>query len=130
MSYSVKKSHEIFTEHFIVNFYFIFITKRVHTTVSNLCACVTAFASALNSLNTLHGVLMLFRSTGFTVGHYYGSGSGPVWLDDVSCTGNELSLAECSHSDWGYNDCAHSEDVSIICAADSKLVSCFRVLET
>ncbi|XP_077490505.1 neurotrypsin-like [Amblyomma americanum] len=45
----------------------------------------------------------------------YGPGRGPIWLDDVSCSGRERSLEECRSSSWGHNDCAHSEDVAIAC---------------
>lgn len=46
---------------------------------------------------------------------YYGPGSGPVWLDNVACMGNESSILECAHAGVGTHNCAHSEDVGIIC---------------
>ncbi|XP_046551068.1 deleted in malignant brain tumors 1 protein-like [Haliotis rubra] len=45
----------------------------------------------------------------------FGFGGGQIWLDDVSCSGSESSLASCSHRSWGVNNCGHSEDVGIIC---------------
>ncbi|XP_060581084.1 scavenger receptor cysteine-rich type 1 protein M130-like [Ruditapes philippinarum] len=44
------------------------------------------------------------------------SGSGHIFLDDVSCSGTETSLTNCRHTVWGTNNCAHSEDVGVICA--------------
>jgi len=35
----------------------------------------------------------------------YGRGSGPMWLDDLYCKGDEVSLAECRHRGWGVHDC-------------------------
>ncbi|XP_067678760.1 uncharacterized protein [Haliotis asinina] len=45
----------------------------------------------------------------------FGYGGGKIWLDDVSCSGSESSLASCSHNPWGVNNCGHGEDVGIIC---------------
>ena len=34
-----------------------------------------------------------------------GRSSGPVWLRNPQCTGNEVSLAECGHYGFGDNQC-------------------------
>ncbi|XP_060590612.1 deleted in malignant brain tumors 1 protein-like isoform X2 [Ruditapes philippinarum] len=51
----------------------------------------------------------------------YGPGTGPIWLDDIKCLGNETSLAQCNHSDFGVTDCDHTEDVSVVCATAAQL---------
>jgi len=55
------------------------------------------------------------RRTGAYSGNTYGSGTGQIWLDDLECTGNEMSLINCTHRGWGVSNCDHSEDVSIVC---------------
>ena len=47
---------------------------------------------------------------------YFGQGSGPIWLDNVLCTGSESTLASCGH--LGLNitrSCSHSEDAGVTC---------------
>uniref|UniRef100_A0A7M4EC06 Serine protease 12 n=1 Tax=Crocodylus porosus TaxID=8502 RepID=A0A7M4EC06_CROPO len=60
------------------------------------------------------------RQMGFKYGKhalekYFEESSGPIWLDDVSCSGKELNILQCSKREWGKHDCSHQEDVRIIC---------------
>ncbi|XP_015277861.1 PREDICTED: deleted in malignant brain tumors 1 protein-like [Gekko japonicus] len=46
----------------------------------------------------------------------FGEGSGPIWLDDVNCTGLEESLKDCKGQSMGEHNCNHLEDASVVCS--------------
>ncbi|XP_056452107.1 deleted in malignant brain tumors 1 protein-like [Gadus chalcogrammus] len=50
---------------------------------------------------------------------YFGPGTGPIWLDDVNCGGNETSITDCEHQGFGSQNCKHAQDAGIICDAAS-----------
>ena len=64
-----------------------------------------------------------FGSSGTAIGSAgFGQGSGPILLDNVTCTGSESTLASCSH--LGLNiirSCNHNEDAGARCSGEKGL---------
>ena len=58
-----------------------------------------------------------FGSSGTAIGSAgFGQGSESIWLDGVTCTGNESTLASCGH--LGLNvirSCSHADDAGVRC---------------
>ncbi|CAB1341565.1 unnamed protein product, partial [Coregonus sp. 'balchen'] len=48
---------------------------------------------------------------------YFGQGSGPIWQDDVGCSGSECSITQCPHTGGGTHECNHGNDAGVICSA-------------
>ena len=46
---------------------------------------------------------------------YYGVGSGPIYLTDVSCTSSKTSLLQCNSDPILSGSCTHSEDAGVKC---------------
>ncbi len=48
---------------------------------------------------------------------FFGSGSGPIYLDDVQCSSSSSQLLECPSRPILTNNCAHSDDAGVGCEA-------------
>lgn len=71
---------------------------------------------------SIHAAHVVCREVGYveakswTASSSYGPGEGPIWLDNIYCTGKESTLAACSSNGWGVTDCKHTEDVGVVCS--------------
>ena len=69
----------------------------------------------IENANVVCNMLDLPQATSAPRGESFGIGSGPIWLDDVNCVGNESSVFLCKRADLGVKDCAHLEDAGVVC---------------
>ena len=50
----------------------------------------------------------------------FGSGTGPILLDDVVCLGTEPGLGACDHN-FETGDCHHDEDAGVMCIQGNEI---------
>ena len=60
---------------------------------------------------------------------FYGNTSGPIWLDNVHCTGSESNILNCTHNGIGRlsSVCDHRDDSGVECPGEL-LDLCLKVL--
>uniref|UniRef100_A0A8C7YAW1 SRCR domain-containing protein n=1 Tax=Oryzias sinensis TaxID=183150 RepID=A0A8C7YAW1_9TELE len=100
--------------------------KYLHTTDVFLCASKPNFepqeeelrlsggeSQAEGHVKVLHNGKWGTVQVSFTVVQTPPDASGPIWLDDINCDGNENKLVSCSFKGWGMHDC-----ISVICGAN------------
>ena len=56
-------------------------------------------------------------------GAFFGAGTGPIYLDDVTCTPSASQLLECSSRPLAAHNCDHSDDAGVGC--EGKFLVCF-----
>lgn len=54
----------------------------------------------------------------------YGVGVGPIFLDELQCTGTEERLLDCTSDGLGVHDCSHFEDVAVTCNRTQPVTPC------
>lgn len=59
------------------------------------------------------GCPTVIKATGW---NNFSAGSGRIWMDHVSCRGNESALWNCKHDGWGKHNCTHQQDAGVTCS--------------
>ncbi|KAM9792637.1 scavenger receptor cysteine-rich domain-containing protein DMBT1-like [Neosynchiropus ocellatus] len=90
-------------------------TGRVEIYHNNQWGTVCDDLWDINDANVVCRQLDCGRARSAPQGAFYGPGSGPIWLDDVNCSGRESSITDCRHPGFGNHNCVHREDASVVC---------------
>ncbi|XP_066296790.1 scavenger receptor cysteine-rich domain-containing group B protein-like [Branchiostoma lanceolatum] len=72
----------------------------------------------LNDANVVCRMLGYSSASAVRNSAYFGAGTGPIYMDNLECTGTETSLFSCAYNGWGIDNCGHSEDAGVVCVRD------------
>ncbi|XP_071492659.1 MAM and LDL-receptor class A domain-containing protein 1-like [Diadema antillarum] len=88
---------------------------RVEVFVNNQWGTVCDDNWDINDANVICKMLGYSSATSAPRMAYFGQGNGPIWMDEVACSGSETDLNQCAHNGFGSHDCSHSEDAGVFC---------------
>ena len=55
---------------------------------------------------------------------FFGQGSGPIFLDNVACSGTERTLLSCNSGQIGSHNCGHKDDAGVKCSGMQTIKRC------
>lgn len=63
-------------------------------------------------------VLLFLADAVAVTSAFYGQGTGPIFLNELMCTGTETSLLDCPYN--SDPNCVHNEDAGVRCIGERK----------
>ena len=88
---------------------------RVEVSVNGMWGSVCSNGWDIKEAEVVCRILNFTSATSAPTAVTFRGGTGPIWLNDVSCYGNESSISECRHKGLGRHSCYHNRDAGVIC---------------
>ena len=67
-----------------------------------------------------YGVIHLFIGARYFSNAFFGQGTGPIHIDNVTCIGSESVLVQCSH--LTIHNCTHADDAGVRCIPPGMII--------
>lgn len=77
----------------------------------------TPAAQVRTSFCGVYGIMYVWRAGAIPTVGSFGSGTGPIFLNNLGCLGDEESLLDCLSSGIAMN-CNHTRDVGVVCSGE------------
>ena len=103
-------------------------TGRVEVYYNNTWGTVCDDWWSMNDAAVVCRELGFPGATSYSCCAVFGQGTGPIWLDNLRCTGREISLSSCSHPGWGVENCGHSDDAGVYCQSEYNIIILVNIL--
>ena len=84
-----------------------------HLGFASACASPAKIRDILHFLPVSMYIIVFVDAKPFYY-HHYGTGTGPLQMDNVKCRGTESSLLSCPF-DWDTSEDTHNEDAGVKC---------------
>ena len=89
--------------------------SAIYNTVDSSTIGLNVWQSLLMSLAHIYNNSIFLSTIAIAVFYAFGQGTGPVFLNNIICTGTESSVLDCNYTWPDVHQCSHLADGGVVC---------------